>query len=50
MPAPTTLLMTHDCPDRVDRYCEKLALARGVRLHVEDRIVLHGSQAIVFGD
>lgn len=50
MPAPTTLLMTLDCPDRADRDCEKLALARGVRFHVEDRIVVHGSRAIVFGD
>ena len=35
---------------RLGRDCEKLALARGVRFHVEDRIVVHGSRAIVFGD
>jgi formyltetrahydrofolate deformylase len=35
---------------RLGRDCERLALARGVRLHVEDRIVVHGSRAIVFGD
>jgi formyltetrahydrofolate hydrolase len=29
---------------------ERLALARGVRLHVEDRVVVHGTRAIVFGD
>lgn len=35
---------------RLGRDCERLALARGVRLHVEDRIVVHKSRAIVFGD
>jgi formyltetrahydrofolate deformylase len=35
---------------RLGRDCERLTLARGVRLHVEDRIVVHGSRAIVFGD
>jgi formyltetrahydrofolate deformylase len=35
---------------RLGRDCEKLALARGVRLHVEDRIVVHESRAIVFGN
>ncbi len=35
---------------RLGRDCERLALARGVRLHVEDRVVVHGSRAIVFGD
>ena len=35
---------------RLGRDCEKLALARGVRFHVEDRVVVHGSRAIVFGD
>jgi len=35
---------------RLGRDCEKLALARGVRLHVEDRVVVHESRAIVFGD
>ena len=35
---------------RLGRDCERLALARGVRLHVEDRVVVHGTRAIVFGD
>jgi formyltetrahydrofolate deformylase len=35
---------------RLGRDCERLTLARGVRLHVEDRIVVHKSRAIVFGD
>jgi formyltetrahydrofolate deformylase len=35
---------------RVGRDCERLALARGVRVHVEDRVVVHNSRAIVFGD
>jgi formyltetrahydrofolate deformylase len=35
---------------RLGRDCERLALARGVRLHVDDRVVVHGSRAIVFGD
>jgi formyltetrahydrofolate deformylase len=41
---------TPDDLRRLGRDCEKLALARGVRFHVEDRIVVHGSRAIVFGD
>jgi formyltetrahydrofolate deformylase len=35
---------------RLGRDCEKLSLARGVRLHVDDRVVVHNSRAIVFGD
>jgi len=35
---------------RIGRDCERLALARGVRLHVEDRVVVHQSRAIVFGN
>lgn len=35
---------------RLGRDCERLALARGVRLHVDDRVVVHNSRAIVFGD
>ena len=35
---------------RLGHNCERLALARGVRLHVEARIVVHGTRAIVFGD
>jgi len=42
----------HDPEDlvRLGRDCERLALARGVRYHVEDRVLLHGSRAIVFRD
>lgn len=42
----------HDPSDlmRLGRDCERLALARGVRYHVEDRVLLHGSKAIVFRD
>ena len=42
----------HDPSDliRLGRDCERLALARGVRYHVEDRILLHGTKAIVFRD
>jgi formyltetrahydrofolate deformylase len=35
---------------RLGRDCEKLALARGVRFHVEDRVLVHGNRAIVFRD
>lgn len=35
---------------RLGRDCERLALARGVRFHVEDRVLVHGSRAIVFRD
>lgn len=35
---------------RMGRDCERLALARGVRFHVEDRVLVHGSRAIVFRD
>jgi len=35
---------------RIGRDCERLALARGVRLHLEDRVVVHQSRAIVFGN
>ena len=42
----------HDPEDlvRLGRDCERLALARGVRYHVEDRVLVHGSRAIVFRD
>ncbi len=42
----------HDPQDlvRLGRDCERLALARGVRYHVEDRVLVHGSRAIVFRD
>ena len=35
---------------RLGRDCERLSLARGVRFHVEDRVLVHGSRAIVFRD
>lgn len=35
---------------RLGRDCERLALARGVRYHVEDRVLVHGGRAIVFRD
>lgn len=41
---------THTDLGRVGRDCERLALARGVRVHVEDCVVAHNSRAIVFGD
>ncbi len=35
---------------RLGRDCERLALARSVRWHLEDRILIHGNRAIVFRD
>ncbi|MBX9742396.1 MAG: formyltetrahydrofolate deformylase [Chthoniobacterales bacterium] len=35
---------------RLGRDCEKLALARGIRLHADDRILVHNGRSIVFGD
>ena len=42
----------HDPADlsRLGRDCERLALARGVRYHVEGRVLVHGTRAIVFRD
>ncbi len=42
----------HDLADlrRLGRDCERLALARGVRYHLEDRVLLHGAKTIVFRD
>lgn len=42
----------HDPTDliRLGRDCERLALSRGVRYHIEDRVLLHGAKAIVFRD
>ena len=42
----------HDPSDlsRLGRDCERLALARGVRYHVEGRVLVHGTRAIVFRD
>jgi formyltetrahydrofolate deformylase len=35
---------------RLGRDCERSALARGIRYHVQDRIILDGRRAIVFPD
>jgi formyltetrahydrofolate deformylase len=35
---------------RHGRDCERLALARGVRYHIHDRVLIHGTKAIVFRD
>lgn len=35
---------------RLGRDCERLALARGVRYHIHDRVLVHGNKSIVFRD
>ena len=35
---------------RIGRDCERLALARSVRWHLADRVLMHGNRAIVFRD
>lgn len=35
---------------RLGRDCERTALAKGIRYHVQDRIILDGDRAIVFSD
>lgn len=35
---------------RLGRDCERLALARGVRYHIHDRVLIHGGKSIVFRD
>ena len=35
---------------RIGRDCERIALARGIRLHVNDRTIIHENRAIVFPD
>ena len=35
---------------RLGRDCEKLALARGIRFHADDRVLVHDGRSIVFGD
>lgn len=42
----------HDLADlrRLGRDCERLALARGVRYHLEDRVLVHGRKTVVFRD
>lgn len=43
---------THSALDmvRLGRDCERSALAKGIRYHVQDRTIINGSRAIVFGD
>jgi formyltetrahydrofolate deformylase len=33
---------------RLGRDVEKLALARGLRWHLEDRVLVHGNKTVVF--
>lgn len=42
----------HTAPDlmRLGRDCERVALARGIRFHVNDRTIIHNNRAIVFPD
>ena len=35
---------------RLGRDCERMALSRGVRYHVSDRVLIHGNKSIVFRD
>ena len=35
---------------RIGRDCERLALARSVRWHLSDRVLIHGNRSIVFRD
>ncbi len=35
---------------RIGRDCERLALARSVRWHIADRVLIHGNKSIVFRD
>lgn len=35
---------------RLGRDCERLALARGVRYHIHDRVLIHGKKSVVFRD
>lgn len=35
---------------RIGRDCERLALARGLRYHLADRVLVHGNRTIVFRD
>ena len=43
---------THSALDmvRLGRDCERSALAKGIRYHVQDRAIIDGTRAIVFGD
>jgi formyltetrahydrofolate deformylase len=33
---------------RLGRDVEKLVLARGVRYHLQDRVIIHGNKTVVF--
>ena len=35
---------------RIGRDCERLALARSVRWHLSDRVLIHGNKSVVFRD
>ena len=35
---------------RKGRMCEREALGRGLRLHLEDRVFIHGNKTVVFAD
>jgi formyltetrahydrofolate deformylase len=35
---------------RLGRDCERMSLARGVRYHLHDRVLIHGNKKVVFGD
>jgi len=35
---------------RKGRMCEREALARGLRLHLEDRVFIHGNKTVVFSE
>jgi len=35
---------------RLGRDCERLALSRGIRYHVTDRVLIHGNRTVVFRD
>ena len=35
---------------RLGRDCERLALSRGVRAHIHDRVLIHGNRTVVFRD
>ncbi len=35
---------------RLGRDCERMALSRGVRYHVEDRVLINGNRSVVFRD
>ena len=37
-------------PARVLRDVEREALGRGLRLHLEDRVFIHGNKTVVFAD